>query len=163
MKSGSLGLLIKMKNLWMKSTVYLWVKAMNWSLKAYTFEEFPKRIECKTVRITKIPIEFKLSLNFYKRWWLDKLFACEKYTSPKTRIHKFLANLMFELGHFAPKSFTQLLHSTIMGVAKWGQDILWLSLVCKGVKWKRKHPNGRNVIPQPQNFKFQCWKRQKKE
>ena len=38
---------------------------------------------------------------------------------------KFLAKLVFQLGHFA-KMFTQALNSTIMGVAIWERDVRWL-------------------------------------
>ena len=40
---------------------------------------------------------------------------------------KFLTKLVFQLSHFAPKSFAQALYSTIMGVAIWEGDVWWLS------------------------------------
>ena len=43
-------------------------------------------------------------------------------------LQNFLAKLVFQLGHFAPKSFAHFLYSTIMGVGKWERDLWWLSL-----------------------------------
>ena len=48
--------------------------------------------------------------------------------------------LVFQLGHFVAKSFAHFLYNTIMGVAKWGRDLRWLSLFCENVKWERFSP-----------------------
>ena len=43
----------------------------------------------------------------------------------------FLAQLVFQIGHFTPKSFAHFVHHTIMGVAKWDWDRWWLLLFVK--------------------------------
>ena len=40
----------------------------------------------------------------------------------------------FQLDHFDPKLFAQLLYSTVMGVAKWEQDLWWLTFFYESVK-----------------------------
>ena len=40
---------------------------------------------------------------------------------------------MFPSGHFVPKFLAQFPYSNIMGVAKWGRDLWWLSLFCESV------------------------------
>ena len=68
----------------------------------------------------------------------------------------FLAKLVFQLGHFVPKSFARFLYNTIMGVAKWEQDLWWLSLFCENVKWARfwlfpikRPPNNLSTLVTP--------------
>ena len=41
---------------------------------------------------------------------------------------KILAKLVFQLGHFAHKSFAQIICSIIMVVAKWKRELCWLAL-----------------------------------
>ena len=51
-----------------------------------------------------------------------------------------LVKMVFQLVHFAPKSFAQIIYSTIMRVAKWQRDLWWLSLFCESVKWEQIWP-----------------------
>ena len=44
------------------------------------------------------------------------------------KIHR---KVVFKLGRFISKSFAQCLYCTIMGVAKWEQDLWWLSFFVK--------------------------------